>query len=193
MGLEDLMDREIRKALEIDPTSEWVKLQIYIYYQVLNRYDDYLRVRNDFFPEDPISPGYYLVKNDLAKAREYVEDADKKDPQGADPVIKAMLYSMKGKVRESEALLPIIIKFANTQKMKPSYHHNTYDIACIYAANGNATEAVKWLRETATKGNPSYTLFTRDIFLDKIRRSPEFIQFMEEMKPIYERRRAEFK
>jgi serine/threonine-protein kinase len=192
MGLEDLMDREIRKALEIDPTSEWVKLQMYIYYQILNRYDDYLRVRNEFFPEDPISPGYYLVKNDLAKVHEYVEKADKTDPQGADPVIRAMLYALEGKVRESEALLPTIIKFAKTQQMKPSYHHNTYDIACLYAANGNAPEAVKWLRETAAKGNPSYTLFTRDTFLDKIRQSPEFMQFMDELRPQYERYRSEF-
>jgi hypothetical protein len=59
--------------------------------------------------------------------------------------------------------------------------------------NGNAPEAVKWLRETAAKGNPSYTMFTRDIFLDKIRQSPEFIRFMAELKPQYERYRSEFR
>ena len=103
-----------------------------------------------------------------------------------------MLYAIEGKARESEALLPTIIKIAKTQQMKPSYHHNTYDIACLYAVNGNAPEAVKWLRETAAKGNPSYTLFTRDTFLDRIRQSPEFMQFMDELRPQYERHRSEF-
>jgi serine/threonine protein kinase/tetratricopeptide (TPR) repeat protein len=193
MGLEDLMDREIRKALEIDPTSEWVKLQLFIYYQILNRYDDYLRVRNEYFPEEPISPAYYLEKNDFAKTRELLDEADKKDPRGADPVLRSMLYAREGNVRASEALLPTIFKEVNAQRMKPSYHHHTYDIACIYAVNGNAPEAVKWLRETAAKGNPSYTMFTRDIFLDKIRQSPEFIRFMAELKPQYERYRSEFR
>lgn len=193
MGLEDLMDREIRKALEIDPTSEWVKLQLFIYYQILNRYDDYLRVRDEFFPEEPISPAYYLLKNDFAKTRELLDEADKKDPRGADPVLRSMLYAREGNVRDSEALLPTIFKEVNAQRMKPSYHHHTYDIACIYAANGNAPEAVKWLRETAAKGNPSYTMFTRDVFLDKIRQSPEFIQFMAELRPQYERYRSEFR
>jgi hypothetical protein len=50
---------------------------------------------------------------------------------------------------------------------------------------------VKWLRITAEKGNPSYTMFTRVSFLDGIRRSPDFIQFMEEIKPQYERYRSE--
>jgi hypothetical protein len=189
MGLEDLMDREIRMALEIDPTSEWVKLQMYIFYQLLNRYDDYLRVRNEFFPEKPISPFYYLVKNDLGKTRELFDEASK---TGGDPLLGSMLYAWEGKVRESEALLPTIIETANAQRMKPSHHHDTYDIACIYAMNGNAAEAVRWLRETAAKGNPSYTMFMRDAFLDRIRQSPEFTQFMDELRPQYERYRSEF-
>ena len=191
IGLEDLMDREIRKALEIDPTSEWVKQQMLFFYILLNRYDDYLIVKNEHFPEIPIQAGYFLVKGNLAKTKELLDEEEKKDPRGANPVLRSMQFAMEGRKRESEALVPAILK--EVDRLRPSYHHDTYDIVCIYAMNGNVPEAMKWLRETATKGNPSYTLFNRDPFLDKIRQSPEFVQFMAELKPQYDRYRAEFK
>lgn len=190
IGLEDLMDREIRRALEIDPTSEWIKLQMLVFYLVLNRYDDYLKVKNEHFPEVPVQAGYFLVKGDLAKAKELLDEEAKKDPRGADPTLKSMLFAMEGRKRESEALVPAILKEA--KRMSPAYHHVAYDVACIYAMNGNVPEAMKWLREAAATGNPQYTQFNRDPFLDKIRQTPEFIQFMTELKPQYDKYRSEF-
>ena len=73
-----------------------------------------------------------------------------------------------------------------------AYHHATYNIACLYALGGKSVEAVKWLRETAAKGFPSYTLFERDPYLNRIRQAPEFIRFMEEMKAQHERYKREF-
>jgi hypothetical protein len=72
------------------------------------------------------------------------------------------------------------------------YHHRTYNIACIYALGGKSGEAVKWLRETAATGFPSYPTFERDHYLDPIRESTEFTQFMAEMKSQNERVRREF-
>ena len=51
---------------------------------------------------------------------------------------------------------------------------------------------MKWLRESAEKGLRSYTLFARDPSLHKIRRLPEFRQFMGEMRAEYEQLRNEF-
>ena len=118
-----------------------------------------------------------------------VETGD--DPRGPEPVLTAMVLAIEGRKRESEAMVPGILKVV--RRMSPAYHHTTYDIACIYAMNANPVEAVKRLRETAAIGNPSYTLFNRDPFLDKVRQSPEFIQFMAELKPQYERYRSEFR
>jgi hypothetical protein len=121
-----------------------------------------------------------------------LDEDDKKEPRGADPVLRSLLLAKEGDTRGSLALIPTILKELNAQRMKPSYHHGTYDVAVIYAENGNAAEAVKWLRETAEKGNPSYAMFVRDTFLDRIRKSPEFVQFMAEMKPQWERYKNEF-
>ena len=51
---------------------------------------------------------------------------------------------------------------------------------------------MKWLQATAENGFRSHTLFARDPFLDKIRRLPQFTQFMAEMRAEYEHLRTEF-
>jgi len=73
-----------------------------------------------------------------------------------------------------------------------SRHHWTYYAACVYALAGDSSEAVKWLKETAATGFPNYPLFARDPFLDRIRKSPEFMQFMAEQKAQWDKYRQEF-
>jgi hypothetical protein len=41
-------------------------------------------------------------------------------------------------------------------------------------------------------GLPNYPLFERDPYLDRIRRAPEFVQFMAEQKARWEKSRQEF-
>ena len=114
-----------------------------------------------------------------------------KGPPGADPTLKAMLLALEGRKKESEAHVPRILE--EVSRLNPGYHHVTYDVACIYAMNGNLPAAMKWLRETAAKGNPQYTLFNRDPFLDRIRKSAEFSQFMAGLKPQFDKYRTEIK
>ena len=71
----------------------------------------------------------------------------------------------------AEAEIPIIL--SKHPLKDPLYHHATYDIACIYALEGKSAEAVKWLRESAVTGFHLYPRYTRDAFLNRIRRSPE--------------------
>ena len=73
-----------------------------------------------------------------------------------------------------------------------SYHHATNYVANLYALQGNAREAVEWLKKTAEYGMPNYLLFSRDSFLDRIRKDPAFIQFMAELKPRGEGYQREF-
>ncbi len=102
------------------------------------------------------------------------------------------LLALRGEKKRSEELLAKVIGESAMSARATDYHHVTYEIACIYAINGNGPEAMKWLRETANRGFRSYTLFARDPFLDKIRRSTPFGQFMTEMRAEYEQLRTEF-
>ena len=191
LGLEDLFKREFERALEIDPTSEYTKREFMISYVLLNRWDDYLEIKQKYFPNEPILPEYYLAKGDIAKAAPLIEkrldrllfDLYKTDG-------KALLLALQGNKQASEDLIPVIL--SQIDRRRPDYHHITYEFAQIYAINGNVPEAVKWLRETSETGNPSYEMFGRDPFLDKIRQSPEFIELMAELKLEYDKYRSEF-
>jgi hypothetical protein len=51
---------------------------------------------------------------------------------------------------------------------------------------GDATSAVQWLDETVKNGMPIYPAFFRDHCFDKVRKAPEFVQFMAQLKPVWE-------
>ncbi|HEY0770371.1 MAG TPA: hypothetical protein VGD31_08540, partial [Sphingobacteriaceae bacterium] len=193
LGLEDLGDRAYQRALDIDPTSEHVKYQIYAHYGLVRKHDEWLATYRKFNPNDtaPLNSVYLMAKGRSDEAQKRLDELSVKNPNAPGLVIpKAFLSALKRDSRAAEAKIPSIQSRVNPQNY--TYHHLTYDIACIYALTGKSDEAVKWLRKTAAEGFPNYPMFERDIFLDRIRQAPEFIRFMEEMKAQHERYKSEF-
>ena len=191
LGLEDLGDRAYQRALDIDPTSEYVKNMIHAHIRLVNKYDEWLVAYQKFNSEAPTLLWYLMGKGRLDEAQKKLDEISLKYPD--EPRVKyqqALLAALKGDFRTTEAEISFMLSDDNPQAF--NYHHATYNIACLYALGGKSDEAVKWLRETATKGFPSYTLFERDPYLNRIRQAPEFIRFMEELKPHYERSKREF-
>jgi len=188
-GLEDQASRELQRALEIDPTSEKVKEELYNSTILSGRTDEALAVQQRFFNPGP-GLKYYLEKNRLNEAQPLLEQVLAKDPN--DPVVrlrKALFLALKEDFHAAEAEIPWILE--RIQKNR-GYHHNAYEIARVYALAGKSQEATKWLRETAETGLPCYPLFERDPYLNRIRQAPEFIQFMSEMKAQVEKYKREF-
>ncbi len=138
-----------------------------------------------------VAPWYYLRKHRLDDAQKSIDERLPKAPDNYELLMQqALLFALKGDFREAEARVPGII--AKIQLNNQSRHHSTYDAACIYALAGKSDEAVKWLRETAATGFPNYPLFERDPYLNRIRRAPEFLQFMAESKTRWESFKKEF-
>jgi tetratricopeptide (TPR) repeat protein len=190
LGLEDLAARELARALEIDPTSEGPKDQTLLMYEVQSRYDDYAADRS-VRRDGRMEALSLMAKGRLDDAQKAIDDWSAKQPDNPNlPPTKGLLLAAKGDFRAAEAQIPII--FAKHPLKDPLYHHATYDIACIYALEGKSAEAVRWLRESAVSGFHLYPRYTRDAFLDRIRQSPEFIQFLAEMKAENDRYRHEF-
>ncbi len=132
-----------------------------------------------------------MANGRLDDAQKAIDDWSAKQPDNPNlPPTKALLLAARGNFRAAEAEVPIIL--ARHPLKDPLYHHAAYDIACIYALEGKSAEAVKWLRESAVSGFHLYPRYTRDVFLDRIRQSPEFIPFLAEMKAENERYRREF-
>ena len=191
LGLEDLGDRAYQRALDIDPTSEYVNYMIYAHYILVNKYDEAFAAYQKHKPDAPTPLWYLKGKGRLDEAQKKLDELSVKYPD--EPSVKfeqAFLSALKGDFRTTEAEITFMLSDVNPQNF--AYHHATYDMACLYALGGKSDEAVKWLRETAAKGFPSYTLFGRDPYLNRIRQAPEFVRFMEELKAHYERYKREF-
>jgi TolB-like protein/predicted Ser/Thr protein kinase len=191
IGLEDLAARELQRALEIDPTSDFARDLSLYQYQMTGRYDEWLAAHQRLYPNLPISAWYYLGKGRLEEAQTAIEELSARKPDDLEvPRQKALLLALGGDFRAAEAMVPTILSKHPLKDL--NYHHAAYDIACIYALEGKGVEAVKWLREGANTGFPCYPLFERDAYLNRIKQAPEFIQFMSEMKAQNERYRREF-
>ncbi|HEY4282496.1 MAG TPA: adenylate/guanylate cyclase domain-containing protein [Chthoniobacterales bacterium] len=70
------------------------------------------------------------------------------------------------------------------------FHHTTYAIASAYALMNEHELAMKWLTYTAENGYPNLTWFERDPNLDNIRKNPQFIDFLQKLRPRFERLKA---
>jgi hypothetical protein len=190
LGLEDLAAREIARGYEIDPTSDALQSTNLLMYEVQSKYDDYATNRS--VPHDGRSAVWYFMgKGRLDEAQKSIDEWSAKQPGHPDlRPTKTLLLAAKGDFRAAEAEIPLIIK--EHPLKDPLYHHAAYDIACVYALEGKSAEAVKWLREAAESGYQLYPRYLRDAYLNRIRQSPEFIQFLAEMKTQNDKYRQEF-
>jgi tetratricopeptide (TPR) repeat protein len=190
MGLEDLATTELARFAEVDPTSESRQESLLLMYEVQLRYDDYAAdrsVRHD----GKMEAVYLIAKGRLDEARKAIDEWSAKQPaNGMLPSTRALLLAAQGDLHAAEAQVPITL--ARHPLKDPLYHHATYDLACVYALEGKSADAVKWLRESAVNGFHLYPRYTRDVFLNRIRQSPEFIRFLAEMKAEHDRYRHEF-
>lgn len=193
IGLEDLAARELQRASEIDPTSEYVKQMTLTMYEMGGKYDEYVAHR-ELYHDDYREVWYLMGKGRLEEAQNAIEEPRRSANRTVDialPPKKALLFALKGDFRAAEAEIPVVL--SRHPVKDPLYHHAAYDIACIYALEGKSVEAVKWLREANATGFQPYPLFERDIYLNRVRQTPEFVQFMNEMKLQYENYEREFK
>jgi tetratricopeptide (TPR) repeat protein len=190
MGLEEQADKEIKLALERDPTNEWTKRVHVDSYFLLARPEEGLAAGKRFFNQGP-DAGYFLEKRMLKEAAPLVEYEYEKNPDSREArKNRALWLALQGKHKEAEAEVPAILAKI---RRHPLTHHIYYDIARIYALGGKSEKAVEWLRITVKEGFPCYPLFARDSFLDRIRKTTEFIMFMVEMKERWEGFRREFR
>jgi serine/threonine-protein kinase len=190
LGLDEATGlREFQRALEIDPTNTFAQGRLIESYQLYGKFDDAIEAYRRFF--GTAGPDRALIeKGRLDEAQPLVEDAVQKNSGDLRARARlALIFALRGKFREAEAAIPPILDQARNNR---AYHHVTYDIACVYALAGKVDEAIKWLRTTADNGMPNYPLFVRDPHLDRIRKEPAFIQFMTELKKVWDDYQREF-
>jgi serine/threonine-protein kinase len=192
LGLAELAERAGERALEIDPTSDYAKRQLIGAYEMSAQWDKRRAAQLRLFPSEPMDAWDLLTVGRLDDARRAVDLGVASDSSNAFALarMKAVLDAVQGDLRSAKAAIPSML--SRHPVKDPFYHHTAYYVACIYAAEANSAEAVKWLREAVATGFLVYPLFERDALLDKIRKAPEFVQFMTELKATVDGYRREF-
>ena len=191
LGLEDLAERELKRALEIDPTSEFIRQLTLGRYEFAGKPDEWLAAYQKFYPGQPPTSTYLMATGRLEEAQKAIEQESAKRLNDIQLIPKrSLLLALKGDFSSAEATIPSILSKHPTKD--PFYHHATYDFACIYALQGKSAEAVKWLRESVASGFEAFPLFQRDAYLNRIRQAPEFIQFLSEIEERHEKYIREF-
>ncbi|MEO5740427.1 MAG: protein kinase [Vicinamibacterales bacterium] len=193
LGLTELAERAGERALEIDPTSDLAKRQLMSSYEMSAQWDKWRAAQLRFFPSEPMDAAALLNVGRLDDARRAVDSGGAWSDGAGQLALaraKALLDALQGDMRSAKAAIPSLL--SRHPVKDPYYHHTAYFIACIYAAETNGAEAVKWLREAVASGFLGYPLFERDALLDKIRKAPEFVQFMTELKATVDGYRREF-
>jgi tetratricopeptide (TPR) repeat protein len=190
LGLEDLAAHEVARGLEVDPTSDALRQTKLLMYEVQSRLDDY--AADPTVSRDGRMQALYLMAKGRFDEAQKVVDAWAATPSAGASVVstQALLRAAHGDFRGAEADIPIVL--AEHPLKDPIYHHAAYDIACIYALEGKSADAVKWLRESAVWGYHLYPRYMRDPYLNRIRQSPEFVQFVAEMKTEHDTYRRDF-
>jgi len=143
-----------------------------------------------------------ITRNDLGRARVLVllcvGEPDKalaevSSIKGGDvnlTSLHALVLAHHGDAKAARAKIAQVQVAASNIEELSHLHHTQYYIGATYAMLGDAREALPWLKKATHEGLPCYPLFERDSSLDKIRKDPEFIAFIQELKAQWERFRT---
>jgi serine/threonine protein kinase len=186
MGLEDKERQEEEAALVVDPTNTIVKDAAVVGRYMTARPDEALEASRRFFQRGP-DAWFYTEKRMPEQAAIMVSRGDLDDPDSVQAyIVKALLPALQGHYGEAEAHIPALIEKAR------AYPYLYYVVARIYALQGKNEQAMKWLMLWAKGFNPNYPAYIRDSYLVRIRQYGPFVQFMADMKKLWERYRREF-
>ena len=189
-GLEDQADSELGRVLDIDPTSKSLKDLTMIVPYLCGNAEGFAAASGRSAPNRPLPADYYLAKGQLDDAKKVFESDQGKPGDTGVSIDRSLLLALSGEFAAAERMIAEVLRHVADGDM--SRHHVTYAASRVHAVAGDGRGAVKWLRETAATGFPSQILFERDRSLDRIRDTPEFVQFMADQKRDWERRRLAF-
>jgi len=141
-------------------------------------------------------PDHPLVKTFLAmcyfnqgrvdEAQALMEDVLAHHPHldGVQPVL-AWCLSAKGEHERARALITDRVK-----ETAAADHDIAFWLASFYALEGLGDEALEWVRRAVRLGNENYPLFADSRKLDPLRADPRFQELLEDLKRIWQDRRA---
>ena len=192
IGMLDKGQREIEKALEINPGNTLARYRLGVIDMCRAKYAEAFQIFNSTpLEQNPELLAFYASNAlfRLGRSEEASELIDRyfkdysKDKGGMVTSVKAMMLAKAGKKSQAEATIHHAIEIGRGYA---HFHHTSYNIASAYALMNEPEQAMKWLRVTAEEGFPNYPLFEGDAQLDNLRKDPRFTAFMAQQKQQWE-------
>jgi TolB-like protein/class 3 adenylate cyclase/Flp pilus assembly protein TadD len=195
VGLLDEALQEFKRADELDPGNVGTKFHFGLVALLEGRYREavpILEANLDGMPR-PFAESllasalFHSGRADEARARIDQAKAQTRDEGGILTATQALFLAIAGDKAGAKQKIEEAVKIGQGFG---HFHHTTYVIASAYALMDEPAEAMKWLEYTAENGYPNRTLFERDPDLDRLRKDPRFIQFLDKLRPRFERLKA---
>jgi tetratricopeptide (TPR) repeat protein len=184
--------QQYKRADELNPSNPMFKFNIGFLTLLQGRYDDAVTMMEAHPPgmvralvESSIANALFFTdRTDEARAR--IEDAKAKykDEGGILASMQAVFFAAAGDKTRAQEKIDEAIKIGEGYG---HFHHTTHMIASAYTLMDEPDSAMKWLNYTAENGYPNLTWFERDPNLDKLRKDPRFIEFLDKLRPRFER------
>jgi TolB-like protein len=183
-GLIEPALRYLRRAIEIDPTNDAARAEIPNAYWYNAMYDEAIAANQRLTRPVAWSYYFYVGAGRREDARRMIDEALARNPDDRAAIgARALLLAWEGRHAEARALLPDLPR---AERRAQTYHHATYQRACITALAGDADGAARWLQETVDTGLRVYPAFVRDPCFDRIRQTVPFTRFLADFKPVWE-------
>ncbi len=199
IGLLDKGWEEIEKAVTINPGNTLARFRFGVINMYRGRYGEALAYfKSTSLDKNPSIWSFQTANALLQLGREQEADVIvndylskySTDEGGTVTGLKAVLLAKAGRQREAEETIERAVQIG---RGFGHFHHTAYNVASAYALLNKPEQAIKWLRTAAEDGFPCYPLFENDANLDSLRRDPEFVRFMAEMKSLNEKYKSEFR
>jgi TolB-like protein/Tfp pilus assembly protein PilF len=185
VGLPEPGEHALRRALAISPEHLLARGHLAACQYTQGRYAESLEACLALVDRMPSYWMHYLIAHchlklgDLASAERAVARMDHDVPHDTTASIRVLIAALKHDDDEAERQVEQTVRH---EKAYGHYHHAQHDIACAYALLGRLDDACRWLADASRNGYPCVSLFSRDTFLEALRRHPPFERLMEELR-----------
>ena len=195
VGLLDKAEKEIQKAVALDPFNTGARFRLGINLLYQGKYEEALTAIHDaqrFYPSLwAFQTSFGLLQiGRIEEARQRGSEFLKKDPEDRGGLLAGMQALFAAFASDPSEAEKWIRDALAKEKGYQHFHHTTYIIASAYARMNKPEPALKYLQQTADDGFPCYTLFEKDANLDSLRGDPRFVDFMTKQKKQWEHFKA---
>ena len=195
VGLLEEALQEFKKADELNPGSPNIKFQIALMALLQGHSNEAFAMMEAsktgmvraFVECNIASALLYAGRMNEARARIETAKAQFKDDGGILTSMQALFLALDGNKTGAKEKINEAVKIGEGYG---HFHHTTHVIASAYAVMDEPDLAMKWLSYTAENGYPNLTWFERDPNLGKLRKEPRFIEFLDGLRPRFERFKA---